>query len=427
MNDLQGIHPQKWTLSLVIAIIAASLGFFVDLYDIIIVSVVRQASLTDLGFSGDDLLEKGVLLLNTQMSGMLLGGFLWGIIGDRKGRLSVLFGSILLYSTATFFNAFVTSYDQYLALRFLAGLGLAGELGAAITLVAEQMPQKQRGLGPAMIASFGMLGAIFGAVIGGRMEWTFAYKLGGFMGFALLILRLGVLESKMFLKAAQYGDTMGNLTILFGRKENLKKYLCIILMGFPGWYINGIAMTFTPEIAAGLGMTEIPRVSTVFLVFFLGFTFGDFSCGVFSQFLQSRKKAILYYISAFGVLIGMFFIFGRLSVITYYIIFACMGFFAGYTIVLLTMAAEMFGTNIRATVTTSALNLIRGSVIPQTLLFTFLTAQWGVVVGAVITGALSLAVAMYGFTQLHETFHADINFLENEKGEKVIIGQNEDL
>jgi MFS family permease len=398
----------------ILGIVAASLGFFVDLYDIIIVSVVRQSSLLGVGVPEHELLPKGVLLLNTQMLGMLMGGFVWGMLGDKKGRLSVLFGSIFLYSVTTLAAAYAPNYAAFLALRFLAGIGLAGELGAGITLVSEQMPQHKRGLGPAIIGSCGMLGALAGAWVGGRYSWQFTYQLGGLMGFALLFLRLGVLESGLFeaMKKTQTSSMRGNLALIFGNPYHLRRYLAVILMGFPGWFVNGIVMTFTPEIARSMGMSEIPSVSTVFAMFFLGFTFGDFSCGLVSQWLQSRKRAILLYLSAFSLLALAYFAFGRLSLQVYYGLFLLMGVSVGYTIVLLTNAAEMFGTNIRSTVTTSALNLLRASVIPQSLLFSALTPALGAAKAAAITGICSLGLAFWAFTQLEETFHKNLDFTD---------------
>jgi putative MFS transporter len=398
--------------NVILAIVASALGFFVDLYDIIIVAVVREKSLLAMGMESHELLSKGVLLLNVQMAGMLLGGFLWGILADRKGRLSVLFGSIVLYSTATFLNAYITDYNSYLVLRFLAGLGLAGELGAGITLVSEQMPQKWRGLGPSIIGSCGMLGAVAGAYIGGRYSWEFTYQLGGAMGFALLILRIGVLESGMFESLKQKDVTRGNLKLLFLIPKNRSKYIAIILMGFPGWFINGVVMTFTPEIAQAMGMEDIPSVSVVFTLFFIGFTLGDISCGLLSQWLQSRKKAIQYYLTGFTVLLVIYFTFGRTSIQLYYTLFLLMGISVGYTIVLLTLAAEQFGTNIRGTVTTSALNLIRATVIPQATLFGILTVTFGAAWAAAIVGIMALILAFWSLQRLEETFHKDINFVE---------------
>ena len=395
-----------------LAIIASSLGFFVDLYDIIIVSVVRRSSLLDLGVAESALQAKGVLLLNIQMAGMLLGGFLWGILGDKKGRISVLFGSIALYSTTTFLHAYAPNYEVYLLLRFLAGIGLAGELGAAVTLVSEQMPAKWRGMGPAIIGSFGMLGAVAGAYVGGHYSWQFTYQLGGGMGLVLLLLRLGVMESGLFRQLQEKQVRQGDLWLVLKDRKQFLKYCAIILMGFPGWFVNGVVMTFTPEIAAGMGMREIPSVSMVFSVFFIGFTFGDFSCGLLSQWLQSRKKAIFGYLCTFTVLMAAYFSFGHLSTTVYYTLFFFMGISVGYTIVLITNGAEMFGTNVRSLVTTSSLNLLRASVIPQATLFNFLSSSLGAAKAAAIVGALSVTIAFWAYRKLEETFHKDLNYVE---------------
>ncbi len=395
------------------AIVASALGFFVDLYDIIIASVVRRPSLLAVGIAESDLQSKGVLLLNVQMAGMLVGGFLWGIIGDKRGRLSVLFGSIFLYSTTTFLHAYVQDYETYLLLRFLAGVGLAGELGAAVTLVSEQMSPKWRGMGPAIIGSFGMLGAVAGAYIGGHYSWQFTYQLGGAMGIVLLLLRLGVLESGLYQQLkGQKQVKQGDLWLLLKNRRNAIRYFSIILMGFPVWYVNGVVMTFTPEIAAAMGMKTLPAVSTVFSMFFFGFTMGDFSCGLLSQFLKSRKKAILIYACAFTLFLILYFLFARQSVTLYYVLFLFLGISVGYSIVLITNGAEMFGTNVRALVTTSSLNLLRASVIPQATLFNVLTPSLGAAKSAMLVGVLSLAIAFWAYTNLEETFNKDMNFVE---------------
>ena len=395
-----------------LAIIASALGFFVDLYDIIILSIVRSKSLLELGIPETELLSKGVFLINVQMVGMLIGGFVWGIIGDKMGRLSVLFGSIILYSSATFANAYAPNFEIYLLLRFLAGVGLAGELGAAITLVTEQMPQKYRGIGPAIIGGSGMLGAIVGAYIGGKYTWQFTYQLGGGLGFALLILRLGVLESGLFNAMKDKTSNKGNLRLLFKNKAYIIKYISICVLGFPVWYVNGVVMTFTPEIAKAWGMTEIPSVSTVFTYYFIGLTFGDLTGGFVSQYLKSRKKAIRLYLSMYAVAAVVFFMVGNQSLTLYYGLLLFLGFCVGYSIVLLTLAAEQYGTNIRATVTTSSLNILRATVIPQTLLFGFLSPYIGIVNSAMVVGVVAILLAFWGLSNLEETFHKDLNYTE---------------
>lgn len=395
-----------------LAIIASALGFFVDLYDIIILSIVRSKSLLELGVPQTELLSKGVWLINIQMIGMLIGGFIWGIIGDKFGRLSVLFGSIILYSTATFANAYADTFEMYLLLRFLAGVGLAGELGAAITLVTEQMPQKYRGIGPAIIGGSGMLGAIFGAYIGGKYSWQFTYQLGGGLGFALIILRLGVMESGLFNQMKSKTNSRGNLRLLFKNKDYIIKYLSICLLGFPVWFVNGVVMTFTPEIAKAWGMNPLPSVSAVFTYYFIGLAFGDLTGGFLSQYLQSRKKAIRLYLTMYTLGAIAFFTFGNQSLTLYYGLLLFLGFCVGYSIVLLTLAAEQYGTNIRATVTTSSLNILRATVIPQTILFGWLVPSFGEPKAAMVVGVLAIVVAFWGLGNLEETFHKDLNFTE---------------
>ncbi len=396
-----------------LAIIASALGFFVDLYDIMILSVVRKPSLLAMGVAETDLLSKGVWLINIQMAGMLIGGFIWGIIGDKMGRLSVLFGSIILYSTATFANAYAPNFEVYLLLRFLAGIGLAGELGAAITLVTEQMPQKFRGIGPAIIGGCGMLGAIFGAFIGGKYSWQFTYQLGGGLGFVLLILRLGVLESGLFNEMKGKTSNRGDLRLLFKNKDYIKKYISICVLGFPVWYVNGVVMTFTPEIAKAWGMTQAPSVSEVVIYYFLGLTFGDLTGGFVSQYFQSRKKAIRLYLSLYALAAVVFFVVGNQSAFIYKGLILFLGFCVGYSIVLLTLAAEQYGTNIRATVTTSSLNILRATVIPQTLLFEFLNPYIGTVNSAMAVGVVAILLAFWGLSNLEETFHKDLNYTES--------------
>ncbi|MEN9612543.1 MAG: hypothetical protein RLZZ628_3357 [Bacteroidota bacterium] len=395
-----------------LAIIASALGFFVDLYDIIILSIVRSKSLLSMGVPPSELLTKGVSLINIQMAGMLIGGFVWGMIGDKMGRLSVLFGSIILYSTATFANAYAHNFETYLLLRFLAGVGLAGELGAAITLVTEQMPQQYRGIGPALIGGCGMLGAIFGAYIGGQYSWEFTYQLGGGLGIVLLVLRLGVLESGLFNEMKTQTIVKGDLRLLFKNKDYIKKYLSICVLGFPVWFVNGVVMTFTPEIGKAWGMNPIPSVSAVFTYYFIGLTFGDLTGGFVSQYLQSRKKAIRLYLTLYTLAAIAFFTVAHQSLTLYYGLLLLLGFCVGYSIVLLTLAAEQYGTNIRATVTTSSLNVLRATVIPQTLLFGALEPMLGAPKSAMVVGVLAIAVAFWGLSQLEETFHKDLNYME---------------
>ena len=172
----------------------------VDMYDLFLFSINRVSSLKSLHISGEQLLADGIMLLNLQMAGMLIGGIFWGIMGDKKGRLSVLFGSILIYSIANIGNGFVTTVTQYAVLRFIAGFGLAGELGAGITLVTEILPKERRGYGTTLVATVGIMGALLAYFVSHLFDWRTAYFIGGGLGLILMILRVRVFESGMFMK-----------------------------------------------------------------------------------------------------------------------------------------------------------------------------------------------------------------------------------
>jgi MFS transporter, putative metabolite:H+ symporter len=398
--------------SIALSIIVSALGFFVDLYDIMALAAVGEKSLLDIGIAENDI--QGVLtsLQNYQVAGILIGGVLWGIVGDKFGRLRVLFGSIILYSVFTLLNAFVTDTFQYGACRFLAGLGLAGELGAGITLVSEQMKKEKRGLGPAIIAGFGVLGAVAGVLIGWRYDWKTVYIVGGVMGFALLLLRVGVVESGLFKVSKAKTANRGNFLIIFRNKEYLKKFCCILLVGIPGWFVNGVMIQMSNFISTSMGMNPIPDKGTVMICFFMALAVGDVMGGVVSQWFKSRKKSIYLFLCFHALMMVLFFTVGRSSVQLYYIIFTGLGLSVGFVIQLFTLAAEQFGTNIRALVTTSGLNFVRGWVIPLSLLFTWLTKDMGMVQWqcAAAIGGCAVVLSLWALSQLDETFHNELDF-----------------
>jgi MFS family permease len=397
----------------VLTVLVAALGYFVDIYDLILFTIVRVKSLQDLGVPKAELLDTGVVLLNWQMGGMLLGGILWGVLGDKKGRLSVLFGSIFMYSVANIANGFVASIPQYAFLRFIAGIGLAGELGAGITLVSEVMNQKSRGYGTTIVATVGICGAIVAVLVGDLTSWRTAYFVGGGMGLALLLLRVGLYESGMFEGVKSSGARLGNFFGLFSSWERSKKYGAIILSGVPIWYAVGILIAFSPELGAAMGMKEAPKAGQAVMLCYIGLAVGDLGSGALSQIAKSRRKVLLGFITLTAVSVVVYFLVGRSSLTVFYAVCGLLGFATGYWAVFVTTASELFGTNIRATVTTTAPNFVRGAVVPLTVSFKFLKDHTGIVWSAIIVGSVTLLVAFLSLIAIEETYGKNLDYVED--------------
>jgi MFS family permease len=401
-------------------VLVAALGYFVDVYDLIIFSVVRVESLAALGYSGDDLTSKGVLLLNLQLGGMLAGGIFWGMLGDRRGRLSILFGSIILYSLANLANAFVTNIEQYALCRLLAGIGLAGEIGAGITLVAELLPKDKRGLGTTLVATLGVIGGFVAALTGGWLDWKTAYIVGGCMGLALLALRVAAAESGLFAQIAHDpGVSRGDLRLLFGEAACLSRFLRCTLIGMPIWFILGLIVTFSPEIGTTLGIATPLTSATAVLWFYGGIVLGDLVSGLFSQVMRSRRTALFTFIlgSLASFLVMLNLPQGWLRADIYYLFCGLTGFFSGYWAVFLVTASESFGTNLRATVTTSVPNIVRGGAVILSSLFLALKATLGVTGSLQAIGLGVFAVALYCVWSIRETFGIDLAYIEKKREE----------
>lgn len=394
------------------AIIVAALGYFVDIYDLLLFSIVRQKSLLGVGVAPADVLSKGVLLINMQMTGMLIGGVLWGILGDKRGRLSVLFGSIALYSVANIANGLVHSVETYAVWRFIAGVGLAGELGAGITLVSEIMPKESRGYGTTIVATIGILGAVVAAQVGKWFDWRVAYFVGGGLGLSLLLLRLGVLESGMFESVKNSTVKRGDFLGLFRSADRVRRYLAIILVGVPIWYAVGILVTFSPELGAAMGMTIKPEAAAAVKYTYIGLAVGDLASGMFSQVLRSRKRVLVAFILLTAACVAAYFTIAAQSITTFYVVCGVLGFATGYWAVFVTVASEQFGTNVRATVTTTAPNFVRGAVVPLTLAFQGLKGTLGLRGSAIAVGAVSIIIALIAAATLRETYGKDLDYVE---------------
>jgi MFS family permease len=395
-----------------VPVIVAALGYMVDMYDLFLFNIVRVPSLKDLGLTGDELFTKGLLILDVQMAGMLLGGILWGVLGDKKGRLSVLFGSILLYSLANIANGFVTSYDQYVVLRFIAGIGLAGELGAGITLVAEILPKEIRGYGTTLVATVGVLGAILAYFVADMFDWRMSYFVGGGLGLALLVMRVSVFESGIFLHLKNKHVSRGNFLLLFSSWSRFQKYFCSILIGTPIWFVSGVLIFFSPEFGQALGVTEPIVAGKAVMLAFAGQVSGDVVSGYLSQRFRSRKKGMLVFLLGSYCMMLVYLLTQTQSLTVFYIICACLGFFNGYWTLFITIAAELFGTNLRATVATTVPNFVRASVIPISALFVFTKGEMGITSSGVLVATGVVAIALLALWRLEETFTKDLDYEE---------------
>ncbi len=396
-----------------IIVIVAALGYFVDIYDLILFGIVRVPSLKGIGVGASELLSEGILLLNMQMIGMLIGGIIWGILGDKKGRMPVLFLTIALYSMANILNGFVQNMTQYAILRFIAGIGLAGELGIGITLVTEVMSKEKRGYGTAVVSSIGIFGAVLGFLVSDFFNWRVAYWFGGGLGFLLLLLRISVHESGMFEKTKNntYVER-GNFLKLFSNKETFLKYLNSILIGIPIWYIVSIMVIQSPEMAKILKIQGEINGGAAVTYHYIGIAIGSLLIGILSELLKSRKKAVLYSISFLLLFFTIFFFKTGLNTSAFYGILFLLGIGAGYWTVFITMAAEQFGTNIRATVTTTVPNFVRGATVPITSSVLFLSHQFGLLKAGIIVGIICFILAIIALSLIKETYNKDLDFVE---------------
>lgn len=404
-------------------VVVAALGYFVDIYDLVLFGMERVASLNDIlkGVYSDpaelkkQVAEVGANLLSLQMIGMLVGGLFWGILGDKKGRLTVLFGSIITYSLANIANGFVNDTFWYGILRFVSGFGLAGELGAGITLVSETMKKEDRGIGTTIVASIGLFGAVVAGLTTIAIDnWRASYFLGGGMGLLLLFLRIGVFESGMFDQVkADKSVSKGNFFYLFSHPRLLLKYLNIILIAVPVWFVMFFLVQFAPEMSTALGLEGGPTQGKIpIMVAYIGITIGDVVSGVMSQKMRSRKKPLFIFITL--TLIGsiIYYLFANISPVVFYCIIFFIGFGTGYWAVFMSGASELFGTNIRSTVTTTAPNFVRGSVSLMTFANTSMKPSLGLVNSSLIIGGIVFVLAYLACWKLEETFAKDLNYTE---------------
>jgi putative MFS transporter len=409
-NNIKNLNEKRLLNA---AVIVASLGYFVDIYDLLLFSIVRVPSLQSLGLSGQDLTSSGIFLLNTQMVGLLVGGVIWGVLADKKGRLYVLFGSIFLYSVANIANGFVHSVESYAVWRFIAGLGLAGELGAGITLVAELMPKEKRGYATTIIASVGISGAVAGYFIANYFDWRTCFFIGGGLGLSLLLLRVGVAESGMFGKTKEDNVKRGDFLSLFNKARFLKYMRCIVI-GMPLWFVVGILITLSPEFGKALNVQGSVNAGAAVACCYAGLVVGDIASGLLSQYLKSRVKVVFIYLLLSILTISIYFFAHDTSLSHFYLICTVLGFSVGYWVIFMTIATEQFGTNLRATVTTTVPNFVRGSVVPLSLLLQYLTGvlDGSLITAGIIVAVISLGLAFWALSHMQDTFSKDLDYIE---------------
>jgi MFS transporter, putative metabolite:H+ symporter len=413
----QPMHQQRNASIFSLTVIVAALGYFVDIYDLLLFQIVRVSSLNDLGFTDPNANQAaGEFILQWQMVGLLVGGIIWGVMGDKKGRLSVLFGSIVLYSIANIITGFVQTKEQYALMRVIAGIGLAGELGAGITLVTELLPKEKRGLGTSLVAGIGLTGAIAANIISKSVDWRWCYFIGGGLGFVLLLLRVSVFESTMFHSIKSVTKNRGNFFMFFTNGTRFKKYMCSILLGLPTWFVIGVLVAFSKEFAQKLNIpgTISPGDATMYA--YIGISIGDVFIGFVSNWMRSRKKALFlfYGLTLIGILI--YFFATPSTVAGFYALCAYLGFATGFWAIFVTMAAEQFGTNLRATAATTVPNMVRGALPLIIGLFKYLrgdhaTAEQFIRAG-LITGSIVMAIAIVSALFTHETYGKDLNYVE---------------
>jgi MFS family permease len=397
-----------------IPVIVGALGYFVDIYDLLLFGIIRKQSLRDLGLNEEQVTSIGENIISIQMAGLLIGGIIWGIMGDKRGRLSVLFGSIILYSLANIANGMVTNTTQYAIIRFIAGVGLAGELGAGITLVSELLSKEKRGIGTSLVAGIGLTGAVVAYFISREFDWRICYYIGGGLGLLLLLLRISVFESGMFQEVKKLNVQRGNFLMFFNNRARFKTYMLSILIGLPTWYVIGVLVSFSDQFGKNMGIQEDIIPGKAIMYAYAAISIGDILIGLLSQWLKSRKKALYIFYGITAFFIALFFMQDGGSDDEMYWICAGLGFGTGFWAIFVTMAAEQFGTNLRATAATTVPNMVRGSLPLIILLFKWLRGSMDYVTAGLVTGIIVMSVTIVAALFIKETFGKDLKYIEGE-------------
>ncbi len=415
MTKMTNAEKAKHLFSL--PVIVAALGYFVDIYDLLLFGIVRLPSLESMGLDVD---TYGTMILNWEKTGLLIGGILWGVFGDKKGRLSVLFGSILVYSLANIACGllphveFMDKASAYALFRFIAGIGLAGELGAGITLVSESLPKELRAIGTSLVAGFGLFGAVVANfTVELTSDWTISYFIGGGLGLMLLLLRVGVLESGIYKDIQQDASVKkGNFLSFFTNWDRFVRYIKCIAIGIPTWFCIGILAVLGDQFGPPLGIVGDIEPGKAIMWAYIGISVGDFASGFISHYLKSRKKAIFYMMLFTIVGVVLMLSGGAKTVGMYYFYCVWLGLGTGYWAMFVTIGAEQFGTNIRSTAATTIPNMVRGTLVLMILMFNYFKPSTGVLWSAVIVGVIAFAIGIYSTLTIPETHDRDLDFIE---------------
>jgi hypothetical protein len=244
-------------------------------------------------------------------------------------------------------------------------------------------------------------------------DWRTCYYIGGALGLTLLLLRMQVKESVLFKQVKQAGVKRGDFLMFFNNKERALLYLRCIMIGIPAWYIIGVLVTFSDQFGKEFGIEGIDPGKAI-MYQYMAIAFGDLTAGLLSKLLNSRKKALFVFYGITTLFLGLYFgLRGGGSAQNMYWLCAGLGFGTGFSVIYITMSAEQFGTNLRATAAVTIPNMVRGALPLIIILFKGMRNWTGsYVTGAVLTGALLMLIAVYAAIGIRETYNKELDFVE---------------
>jgi MFS transporter, putative metabolite:H+ symporter len=381
-------------------------GYFIDIFDLVLFSTLRISSFEELKIT--DPTYWTVVFFNLQMTGILVGGIFWGKMADIKGRSWSFMGTILVFSIANIINGLTSSLTVYGICRFIAGFGLAGEMGSGIALICEKVPDEKRSLYLGFVSSLGCIGAVLSGWLGDIVYWRYLFIGSGFAGILLTLLRKNLLEPDLFRKTATLNIPRGQWKTLFQSPPDLIRFILLIFLGIPMWYIIGILWSFSTEMTSTIGLNIFTSGQAI-LWGYVGVWMGDMLMPFVSQFLKSRIFTIQ--ICLIMMLLGVIYLFQFQphSLLSFQLTHIFLGFTIGYWAVYATLCGESFGTNIRALTSTSLPSLIRFSSIPMMIIYQYGRDENELNI-ALGMGLTVLCISMITTYFIKDTFQKDIDF-----------------